>query len=817
MNIQLDEDQQRIAQRLDGGLLVLAPVGSGKTATLTERIGHALDRGRFGPERMLTLTFTNRAAHEVQQRLADRFPDQVGRLWVSTFHGLCATILRREARRVGLPADFTISDETDSLDLLREIGPFEPAAARRFFRDLDRLKAGFVGRDLTWPPDYRHLFFPLGEGEALARRYQEELALQGMVDFTDLVLLTNALFARHAEVRRAWEARFDLVQVDEVQDTHRSEYNVLWVLAHRAGNLALFGDVDQTIYGWRGSDPEAIIARFERDFGPVTRLALRRNRRATRQLVRAADGFAGSFQRRWTGVAPGAEAPSGEPIVLHRAADPLAEARWIAQRIRALAAGQDGFPYRRVGVLTGTNQRGIVISEALREANVPHVTVEEFEFFRRQEIKDALAYLRLLINPADTGAILRVLERPGRGIGRGSLARLRTEGAPLGMRLVDFIRPFTYTTGDPFGLLLEAHRGGVVTVFDLETTGLDAPRAEIIEIAAVRLESGRPTRRFEALVRARGSVGRSAEVHGLADADLGPGRPPREILPEFFRFAEDSLLVGHNIRRFDLRVLLSQAGRLGIPFPSVNYIDTLELARLFLSAADYSLGGLAAAFELPNRPGHRALLDVLATCDLLALLMPKVAAGEAERRALIEREAEPFAELTALLDDWRMLAETARPDELLDQVLDESGLAAYYAPDPRRGQTLRELVRAFKLLDDSRLEPAEALYAVVGHTALVRGLEQLDDADERVPIITIHQAKGLEFDTVFVAGLTEGELPRRRSVQDGRLEEERRLFYVALTRARRRLFLTTHARNAYGPTRPSRFLAQLDPSLVRRA
>ena len=814
LTIQLDEAQEQVANHLHGGLLVLAPVGSGKTFALIERIGRALASEQFAAERILTLTFTNRAAREVQQRLAARFPEQVGRLWISTFHGLCATILRREARAAGLPADFTICDETDSLDLLREIGPFEPGEARRFFRDLERLKAGFVGKELTWPPDFERFFAPLGDGRVLARRYQEELALQGMLDFGDLVLITNALFARHAAVRRAWEERFDLVQVDEVQDTHRSEYNVLWVLAHRHRNLALFGDVDQTIYGWRGSDPDTIIDRFRQHFGPVAELHLRHNRRATRHLVRAADRFAACFERRLTRVAAGPDAPEGEGIVLHHAADPDAEARWIAARIRELAAGGDSLAYRRIGVLTGTNQRGIVISEALRAAGVPHVTVEELEFFRRQEIKDALAYLRLLINPADTGAILRVLERPARGIGRGTLARLRREGERLGLRLVDFIRPAAFTHGDPFGTILEAYRDGSLTVFDLETTGLDALQAEIAEAAAVRLERGRSVGRFEALVRTGAPVGASAEVHGLRDADLATGRPPTEVLPELFGFVEGSLLVGHNVT-FDLRMLLSQAGRLGVPVPELNYADTLLLARHFLEAPDYSLEGLAASLGLPNRPGHRAMLDVLATCDLLGVLLPRMAAAEAERRALVDREAEPFADLTAQLDDWRALAELARPAELLDQVLDESGLAENYAGEPRRRRSLEELVQAFKLLDDPRLEPAEALYAVVSHTALVRSLEQLDDRDDRVPIITIHQAKGLEFDTVFVAGLAEGELPRRRSIQEGRLEEERRLFYVALTRARRRLFLTTHARNAYGPTRPSRFLQQLDPALVR--
>jgi DNA helicase-2/ATP-dependent DNA helicase PcrA len=816
MSIELDAAQQRVVDQLKGGLLVLAPVGSGKTFALTERIGRALDVGKLRPERILTLTFTNRAAREVQQRLADRFPDQVERLWISTFHGLCATILRREARAAGLPADFTICDETDSLDLLREISPLDQDAARAFFRDLERAKTVLSSRELSWPLDFARLFAPLGEGRVLARLYQDELRQQGRLDFGDLVLLTNALFARRADVRQRWEERFDLVQVDEVQDTHRSEYNVIWVLAHRGRNLALFGDLDQTIYGWRGSDPDAIVQRFRHDFAPVVELSLGHNRRATRNLVQAADQFAASFEQRWGSSAAGAAGTAlpGEAITVHYAPDPEAEASWIAERVGELLSGQDGPAYRRIGILTGTNQRGLVISAVLQRAGVGHVTVEQLEFFRRQEVKDALAYLRLMINPDDTGAILRTLERPDRKIGRDMLARLRRQGEPLGLHLVDFIRPATFTHGDPFGRLLEAYREGSLTVFDLETTGLDDLRAEIVEVGAIRLESGQPTRSLEALVQTSLLVGPSTDVHGLHDADLAAGRPPEQVLGDLFALADGSLLVGHNVA-FDLRMLFAQAARLGLTAPEVHFADTLQLARRFIQAPDYSLAGLARHLGLEHRPDHRAMLDVEATCELLRLLLPRLAEHEAERRALLDREAEPFADLAGLLDDWRTLAESCRPAELLDQVLDESGLFAHYADDPRRSASLQELLRAFELLDQPSLPPVEALYQVVNQTALARGLEQLVEREDRVAISTIHQAKGLEFDAVFVAGLTEGELPRRRSIQEGRLGEEQRLFYVALTRARRRLFLSSHARTARGPTRPSQFLRQLDPELLR--
>jgi DNA helicase-2/ATP-dependent DNA helicase PcrA len=259
-------------------------------------------------------------------------------------------------------------------------------------------------------------------------------------------------------------------------------------------------------------------------------------------------------------------------------------------------------------------------------------------------------------------------------------------------------------------------------------------------------------------------------------------------------------------------MLEAQAKQLHVLAPALSHADTLPLAQRFFQARDYSLRTLAEALELADRPDHRALADVRTTVGVLERIIPKLAEHEAARRDLIDRESEPFAELASLLEDWRQLA---RPADLLDQVLDESGLATYYASDEQRSISLRDLVRAFEQLDDHRRPPALALEQVMTQTALTRSLDRLGEIDDRVAIITIHQAKGLEFDAVFVAGLTEGELPRRRSIQEGRLEEERRLFYVALTRARQRLFLSTHALNEYGPTRPSQFLAQVGGSLVQ--
>lgn len=812
----LDESQQRIAGHLRGGLLVLAPVGTGKTFALTERIAGALDAG-FEPGRILCLTFTNRAAQEVRTRLAERFPRPARALTVETFHGLCATILRREARQIGLATDFTICDDEDSIELLRELGPAERNAAQNLSRAIQEQKSRPSTRELTWPPDWARIFHALGDGRLIAERYQRELAAQHKVDYGDLVLLVGSLLQCQPEVRRRWEQRFDFVQVDEVQDTHKSEYRVVWVLAHRSRNLALFGDVDQTIYGWRGSEPFTIIEQFRQNFAPVTELALTVNRRATRQLVQAAASFATTFAAR-TRVLPSPDSPVGLPLELHQAADPPAEARWIGERIGELVRSDDTLEFRRVGVLVRAHYRAEAISQGLHEVGIPHLTVEAYEFFRRQEIKDALARLRLILSPADAGALPRLLERPANGPARGAVARLRKAGERFGLRPVDLLRPETFDSGEPFGTLLDAYHHAGLVVLDVETTGTSPQRDRVIEIAATRLVRGRPTERFQALLASDVPVGESEAIHGVGDALLAAeGRPPAEVLAEFFDFRGDDLLVGHNVG-FDLRMLSVQAQRLGLEPPAWESADTLQLARRFLDSADYSLEALAAELRLPHRPSHRAETDVAATCDLLAHLVPLAEADSDARAQLLAELLDTFAPLAEQLQRWRELAGQLRPAELLARVLDESGLRDYYASreasEPRRLAHLDELAEIFAARDNPTLDPLSALEDVVRYAALSRNLDLLRQGDDRVPVLTIHQAKGLEFDVVFIAGLCDDELPSKRSIA-GDLEEERRLFYVALTRARRHLVLTHHARTEHGyQKRPSRFLAGLGPGVL---
>jgi DNA helicase-2/ATP-dependent DNA helicase PcrA len=772
------------------------------------------------PERILCVTFTNRAARARRARILARFPGLGSRLAPRTFHQLCADILRREAKRVGLMVDFSVCPDHDSVAMIKRIlncPEDDDKEALQVYHRLQETKAHWPARELRWPlgATWARAGFDDVRLREAAQKYERGLDQWQLVDFADLVLYVRALFAARPEVLDHWAGRYDLVQVDEIQDTHLSEYEVVATLARQGGNLALFGDLDQTIYEWRGAMPGRVMGRFRADFGAFVTAQLTDNHRATRILIQAADRFAATFDHRETRLAPAPTCPDGAPIQEHVAESVSGEADWIARRVAALAAN-DGVPLPAIGILAPANWYCEEIARALTRHEVPHVTAARMAFFRRPEIVDALAYLNLILHPGATRDALRVWERSTRGVGHTVLNRIRREGQPHGLRLVDFFQVETFEAGDPHAPLLEAFDHGKIVIFDLETTGLDDSRDEIVEIGAMRLEGGRRSSVYSALVRPTIPVGESELFHGLSDERLQrEGRPPEEVIARLVAAAEGAMLVGHNIGGFDLRMLAAQAGRLGLTFAPTASADTLDLARRFVDREPYTLEALAETLRLPHRPTHRAGADVATTADLLVWLVERARRGTRERRTLVSECGAEFEALARQLQGWRALLATTRPPALLACVLEESGQRERVATEPARRAALDELVRNFEAEDDPSEAPAVALRSALDRAALATQVDLLANAEQRVPVLTIHQAKGLEFDVVFVAGCSDGDLPRRRSMADRRGEEERRLFYVALTRARRTLILSRAAYSDSGRPKPkSPFLTALGNALV---
>ncbi|QSJ16145.1 UvrD-helicase domain-containing protein [Nostoc sp. UHCC 0702] len=800
-------EQQKIINHINGAILVLAPVGSGKTFVLSERVVQAIKSG-ISAQKILCMTFTNRAAKEMSERLAQVYPDEFRQITIKTFHSLCATMLRVEARQIGLPADFVVYDDTDCKEVIKEVfGYAKDKDVQRVFFDITNCKSKAKSSELSsiYPQD--KLFAPLGEYTAeRVRRYHEILQQRHALDFADLVFYVRAMFNNQPEIKQRWQERFDFIQVDEVQDTHLSEYEIVRYLVLTSGNIAMIGDLDQTIYEWRGSEPGNVIERFRQEFQPKI-YPLTYNHRATQILLKAASSFAESFNQRQTNITPSPNCKPGELIQLYLAKNEFTEAEWIGRQIQKMAKNNQTFAYNRVAVLARTNYRIEKISSVLEKLGIPCITVEEYQFFNRQEVKDALAYLRLILNPFDIGAMRRMLLRPNRGIGLTTIQNVIEEGQSCGFKLTDMLLTQTFVDGDPFSNLIAAYTSGSIVVFDVETTGLEVSKDEVVEIAAIKLVNGTVKAEFHAYIANTVNVGYSEQIHGYSNKFLAAnGQPAFKVFHEFFDFAEGGLLVGHNVG-FDIKMVTAHASKVGIKVPKFQWADTWDLANRFLEAESYSLETLANRLSLFHSPSHKAIDDARTTVELLEALIPAIEHCAAYRQALVYRYGQEFEGLAEQVESWREASQKLRPVDLLSNLLKESGLYAYYKTDEKRRQNLLKLVTIFQERDNLKLHPNVALRNIVEFTAFAKNLDQISVQDNQVMMVTVHQSKGLEFDTVFLAGAVEGEFPNYLSLGEEKIEEEKRLFYVAMTRAKQRLFISAYLQNSGGYAKaPSQFI-----------
>ncbi len=423
----LNPDQRAAVTHPRGPLLVLAGAGSGKTRVIVHRIAYLVEAMGTPPWAILAVTFTNKAAGEMRERLQKLLGPAGRDVWVSTFHSAGATILRREAAATSLGSNFTIYDDDDQIALakrvLRDAGrETEAAAARDLVSTVDHLKNGMVAPgDLT------------DELRDLTVRYNVALRAANAVDFGDLLSMPVELFDRHPEVLARYRQRFEHVLVDEFQDTNRMQYRLLEHLCPPPGNLCVVGDDDQSIYRWRGADVENILG-FEDDYPTATVVRLNQNYRSDGNILKAAAAVIQKNPHRhvkelWTAR------EAGERLNVILAQDEREEARRVGETLRRMHA--KGIPYGEMAVFFRINAQSRLIEEGLRICEVPYVIVRGRSFFERAEIKDAVAYLRLVINPRSDVDLLRVVNSPPRGIGDTTVDRLSAHALSRGLSLYD--------------------------------------------------------------------------------------------------------------------------------------------------------------------------------------------------------------------------------------------------------------------------------------------------------------------------------------------------------------------------------------------
>ena len=417
----LNPEQREAVLHTEGPVMILAGAGSGKTRVITFRIAYLIGNGHAAPDEVLAVTFTNKAAGEMRERVQSLLGDNADGVWLSTFHSLCARLLRREAPHIGLSRDFVIYDSSDQVAVVkqaqRELGIDDKLVPpRQALARISQAKNRMEG------PESLRGAWNLRD-EQIAKIYEKYLvALKecNALDFDDLLLKTVELFEKSEPVRERYGRKFKYVMVDEYQDTNRPQYLLIRHLTSARRNLAVVGDPDQSIYKWRGADLRNLVD-FDNDFGDAKVVRLEQNYRSTQVILDAATAVIQQNRNRkdkrlWT------DRKGGEKIVYYRGSDELEEADFIAKSIKRLRAEDID---TMMAILYRTNAQSRAIEDQLMRENIPYKIIGGVRFYERKEIKDALAYLKLIINPHDDVSLRRVINVPARGVGKGVMDSLQ--------------------------------------------------------------------------------------------------------------------------------------------------------------------------------------------------------------------------------------------------------------------------------------------------------------------------------------------------------------------------------------------------------
>nr|WP_201711177.1 DNA helicase PcrA [Dolosigranulum pigrum] len=433
----MNPKQKEAVLHTEGPLLIMAGAGSGKTRAVTHRIAYLIQEKGINPYNILAITFTNKAASEMKERVQTLVEDGGSEVWISTFHSLCVRILRREADHIGYQRAFTIADTSERKTLMKRIlkelnldsKQFSPKA---ILASISNAKNELIDEKLYAEQASDYWTETVAE---CYKMYQRELRQAEIMDFDDLIMQTVRLFKEHREVLGYYQTRFQYIHVDEYQDTNHAQYALVQLLADRLKNICVVGDADQSIYGWRGADMENIL-NFEKDYPEARTILLDQNYRSTKRILQAAnDVITNNLNRRkknlWT------DNPEGEKITIYSGGTEREEARFVASTIKEKMADNSQLSYHDFAVLYRTNAMSRVVEETFVQTNIPYNIIGGTGYYDRKEIKDLIAYLTLIVNPADMMSFNRIVNEPKRGIGQATLDKLALAAEEMGWSLYE--------------------------------------------------------------------------------------------------------------------------------------------------------------------------------------------------------------------------------------------------------------------------------------------------------------------------------------------------------------------------------------------
>ena len=797
---QLNTQQQQVVDQSDKNLLVLAPAGTGKTKVMAMRVAKLIKEG-MAPEQILCLTFTNKAAKEMRERIELYMPEAGKEVLIKTFHSFCYHLIchEKEASHFSFPC--TIIDEADSLSIVQKMitqnGINDDQVLYpeilSFFENIKRYALSFsVEKRYEWNEVIRDYFkkeevnfrksdrFIRKFGLKLFNTYTRYLKENNCIDFMDLVMEAKYLLEQE-KIATKWQNYFKVIQIDEMQDTSIREYELIRCLA-KSGQLSLFGDFNQTIYEWRGSNPQSMIAAYKADY-IHQEIKLTLNYRSTQILLAAANDYIKSSQL-YPSLCHATSVIEGDKIELLEARDAQQEVAFLLKKVKASSCSP-----HQMAILTRTNYYAKKIAEAFTKAQVPCTIMEDTKLFRKKEIKELLAFFEYTINERNGHALLKIGSHPYMGMPEWLIRQLRASKSCY-MYLHDW---FKIDSRDPYSQIFDAYEKNEVVVLDVESTGLSTTKDDIIQIAAICYGKDGVKDSLDVLLKPTRSVGDSYFIHGFSDEQLNKeGILPSEALDQLHDFVKGKVIVGHNIN-YDMQIINSMMSRYQKPMLKGYVVyDTLDLAyKVYPKLPNHKLETLSKLVVTETKPNHNAMQDILATSEVLTHLLECIKERKQERLEKIEAYYSYIEEYKSKLSIITQYLSAHSLEEGLTFLMNECGFKQHY--DKQQIESIRALYRIVKGIEDPTFSYQDNIINLLTFSALhYSEIEQSDLFKGRIPIITIHQAKGLEFDEVYVAGCNERTFPSYRSMKENHLTEEMRLFYVAMTRAKKKLRLSYH-------------------------
>lgn len=846
--MKLNQIQSRVINH-KGNALVFASAGTGKTFTLSTKIEMMINNCSYNPNEILCLTFTNRGCNEMISKIKSKLKEKINKITIKTFHAFCYDLIKQyKIHKKEEIEEYVIYDEEDvkniCLSLSDEyelsasiIGEFINFAKQEIiskglfnnsisaslkevvslvYKEKDKLNNHIKKTHYKFNNDFTKIV-DINKALTILIKYQKQLYESHAYDFNDLEYYANVSLNNENFLEKV-QNLYKVIFVDEAQDTSFVEYKMIKKIGIKS-RMYLCGDFFQTIYEWRGSEPDLIIDDYKKTFNPEI-FVFNVNYRSTQVLANASFGvlknmFNSLVEKTYDCHYISNNQLSGDKIKFFSCNNHFDEARIIDKLVKINEE-------ENLTVLVRTNRYAIELSKQLRNLNPnKYFLVQEYQYYRRNEVKEIMAFLRLILNPYDSVSFEKIALKYVKGFGEKRLSKIiDNEAYKSGLRVSDLLDVKTHEgNGDQYKLLLDKLNSNEIVIFDTETTGLKFDEDEIIQIGAIKLNSKfEIINKLNVLVKANKSVGDSYHIHKISDNDLkAKGIDKKVALEKLMKFIGNSVIVGHNVS-FDIKMLNSELSKANMSLCTSSFYDTLTISKRYIKkTVNFKLETLCNYLNLEHISSHDALDDVIATCYLLKYLITNYIIPTSEERTRnIKEYLLVFKKIANKIQEFREDIYKLSFSQFIDKIIGDLNIEKIYKNSNDALFNINHFKELSKIVIDENLDTYNSLRSIVNIASLTSSdLDAIYKEKKLIPIITVHQSKGCEFNDVYVAGVYDNMFPSYISKITNTLEEEKRLFYVAITRAKNRMYITIPTYDLKGnKTKKSPYLDYFDKQYI---